>query len=148
MKNQFQELDWIFRANVYHRFRSKVYHQGNKSIMLEYIRLHNQLLKIMANKTLGMQKVRQILLFLKRAVSERSIAEQTGVSRPTIHSCRGIFETSGFDYDTLLKLKDAELYELVKTKKKGPDRTPDVRKLYFLEQADYFLFCALGHPDL
>jgi transposase len=93
----------------------------------------------MANKTLGMQKIRQILLFLKRDVSERSIAEQTGVSRPTIHSYRGIFETSGFDYDTLLKLKDAELYELVKTKKKGPDQPPDVRKLYFLEQSDYFI---------
>ena len=93
----------------------------------------------MANKTLGMHKIRQILLFLKRESSERSIAQQTGVSRPTVHSYRNIFETSGFDYDTLLKLKDAELYELVKTKKKGPNRTPDVRKLYFLEQADYFI---------
>jgi transposase len=108
-------------------------------MILEYIRLNNQLLKIMANKTLAMQKIRQILLFLKRDLSERGIAEQTGVSRPTIHSYKGIFDTSGFDYDTLLKLKDPELYELVKTKKKGPDLTPDVRKLYFLEQADYFI---------
>lgn len=107
--------------------------------MPEYIRLNNQLLRIMANKTLGMQKIRQILLFLKRGLSERSIAEQTGVSRPTIHSYRGIFEASGFDYDVLLNLKDPELYDLVKAKKKGPDQTPDVRKLYFLEQADYFI---------
>ena len=28
---------------------------------------------------------------------------------------------------------------MVKTKKKGPDRTPDARKLYFLEQADYLI---------
>lgn len=102
-------------------------------MMLEYIRSHNQLLRIMANKTLGMRKIRQILLFFKRDLSERSIAQQTGVSRPTIHSCQGIFETSGFDYDTLLQLKDPEPYELVKAKKKGPDRTPDVRNLYFLD---------------
>lgn len=93
----------------------------------------------MANKTLVMQKIRQILLLLKRELSERSIAEQTGVSRPTIHSYRGIFEASGLDYDVLLNLKDPELYDMVKAKKKGPDQTPDARTLYFLEQTDYFI---------
>lgn len=60
-----------------------------------------------------MQKLRQILLFLERGYSERTIAKQTHVSRPTIHQYALIFVSTGSDYDTLLKLTDKELYAIV-----------------------------------
>ena len=49
----------------------------------------------MANKPLSMQKLRQILLFLERGYSERTIAKQTDVSRPTIHQYALLFTGTG-----------------------------------------------------
>jgi len=73
----------------------------------------------MANKSLSMQRVRQILLFLKRGYSDREIAKQTTVSRPTVHLYSSLFKATGRDYDELLALKDPESNALVNESKPG-----------------------------
>ena len=93
----------------------------------------------MANKSLSMQKIRQILLLLSRGHSERAIAKQTQVSRPTIHHYSVVFSSAGSDYGTLLQLTDQELNMLIEGGKLDKAQAPDLRKVHFLEQADYFI---------
>lgn len=93
----------------------------------------------MANKPLSMEKLRQILLFLERGYSERTIAKQTNVSRPTIHQYALIFASTGSGYDTLLKLTNRELYAIVQGGKVNKEVVTDPRKMHFFEQVDYFI---------
>jgi predicted DNA-binding protein YlxM (UPF0122 family) len=85
----------------------------------------------MANKLLSMQKVRQILLFLKRDYSEREIARQTGVSRPTIHLNSKLLKATGTDYDVLFNMGDHGLNALVYSQKEQKDGSLDIRKFHF-----------------
>lgn len=93
----------------------------------------------MANKLLSMQKVRQILLFLKRGYSEREIARQTGVSRPTIHLYSKLLKATGTDYDVLFNMGDHDLNTLVHSQKEQKDEPIDLRKFHFQQQVGYFL---------
>lgn len=92
----------------------------------------------MANKTLSMQKVQQILLFLKRGYSEREIVKQTSISRPTIHLYSTLIKATGKDYDALLSLKEADLEELFREVKPTKIEPEDPRKAHFIEQLPYF----------
>lgn len=56
-----------------------------------------------------MQKIRQILLFLERGFSQRSIERETGINRRTIASYLQRFADSGFSIAELLLFSDAEL---------------------------------------
>jgi len=93
----------------------------------------------MANKPLSMQKIRQVLLLLDRGNSERAIAKQTGISRPTIHQYILLLSATGVDYSQLLQLTDHELQKIIQASKPPKDVTPDGRTLHFSEQVDYFL---------
>ena len=87
-----------------------------------------------------MQKLRQILLLLERGSSERAIAKQVNVSRPTVHQYALLFANSGSDYQTLLKLPDKDLYTIARRGNKVNKEEPlDPRKDHFLEQMDYFI---------
>lgn len=93
----------------------------------------------MANNPLSMQKIRQILLFLKRGYSEREIVKQTGISRPTVHLYASLFNQTGKDHESLLSLKDSELqaeFNKLKSAKFEPD---DPRKTHFILQVPYFI---------
>lgn len=92
----------------------------------------------MANKPIGMQKAKLILLLLKRKISQRNIATQVGVSRPTVKLYMGYFETTGRSYEALLKLEDQELHQLIEAQKEAPEELSDPRKLHFLENFKYF----------
>lgn len=92
----------------------------------------------MANNPIGMQKVKQILLLLKREVSQRNIAVQVKVSRPTVRLYMGYFEATGHSYEALLNLEDQELHQLIEAQKEAPEELPDPRKRHFLENFDYF----------
>ena len=67
----------------------------------------------MANKLLGMNKVRQILLFLKQGTSQRRIEKEVKISRRTIAIYLQKFSETGQGYDELLKLSDPQLEELL-----------------------------------
>ncbi len=86
-----------------------------------------------------MQKVQQIILFLKRGYSEREIAKQTGVSRPTIHLYSLLIKSTGRDHDSLLSLKEADLAELFSQAKPAKAEPEDPRKFHFMEQLAYFI---------
>lgn len=93
----------------------------------------------MANKSLSMQKLRQILLFLKRGYSERSIVKQTGISRQTVHQYARLFLETGSDYNTLLTLSDHQLHSIIEGNKPEKEQVRDTRKSQFLDQIDYFV---------
>lgn len=67
----------------------------------------------MANRPLSMQKTRQILLFLERGISQRSIEKEVGVSRKTIAVYLQKFLDTGQDFGDLLKLPDERLDHLL-----------------------------------
>lgn len=71
----------------------------------------------MANKPLRMQKIRQILLFLDRGYSQRSIEKETGVNRRTIAVYLQRFKESGYTPSELLKRDDIALKELLEKSK-------------------------------
>ncbi|RYE34602.1 MAG: IS21 family transposase, partial [Sphingobacteriales bacterium] len=50
----------------------------------------------MANKLLGMHKIRQILLFLERGASQRAIEKEVKVNRRTIATYLEKFRQTGF----------------------------------------------------
>jgi transcriptional regulator len=63
----------------------------------------------MANKLLGMQKKRQILLFLDRGVSQRSIEKELKISRKNIGVYLQKARETGFWLSNLLNLLDEQL---------------------------------------
>lgn len=86
-----------------------------------------------------MQKVRQRLLFLIHGYSEREIARQKGVSRPTIHLYSKLLKATGNNYDVLFNRGDHDLNTLVHSQKEQKDEPIDLRKFHFQQQAGYFL---------
>ena len=94
----------------------------------------------MANKTLEMYKIRQILLFLIRGYSEREIVKQTGISRPTVHLYISLFKDIGKDYNVLYDLKDSDLkIEINRLKSVNIPGIADPRAIYFNLQIPYFI---------
>jgi len=86
----------------------------------------------MANKLLSMNKIRQILIFLERGISQRKIEKEVRVNRRTIAGYLEKFKLTGNDYGELLKLSDRELDEilgLVKVDVMEEDTDP--RKIHF-----------------
>lgn len=86
-----------------------------------------------------MQRVRQILLFLKRGYSEREIAKQTKVSRPTVHLYFTLFRATGRSYDELLSLKDPDLDAVFSKTQPVKAEPENPRKAHFLDQLSYFI---------
>ncbi|MGJ1510075.1 hypothetical protein [Sphingobacterium siyangense] len=56
----------------------------------------------MANRPLNLQKIREILLFLERGFSQRSIERETGINRRTIANYLQRFADGGFSIAELL----------------------------------------------
>jgi len=63
----------------------------------------------MANKTLPMHKIKQILLFLDRGVSQRNIALQTGINRRTIASYLDLAQQTKYSLAELVAMEDIDL---------------------------------------
>lgn len=95
----------------------------------------------MANNTLSMHKIRQIILFLDRGFSQRSIEKETGVNRRTISNYLQRFTQSGLSYSELLLLGDVELAAYL-----YPDTGPKIDKdprRWDLESLFPYLICEL-----
>ena len=78
----------------------------------------------MANKLLSMHKIRQILIFLERGVSQRSIEREVKITRKTIALYLLKFQRTGLGFNELLKCENHELEKmghinLVGTKQKA-----------------------------
>ena len=84
----------------------------------------------MANKLLNMNKVRQLLLFLERGASQRSIARETGTNRKTIANYLVKFAQTGLSFSELLALDDRKLDEIAGISKPLAEQT-DPRKVHF-----------------
>lgn len=79
------------------------------------------------------------MLFLKRGYSQREIAKQVKVSRPTVHLYSGLFKATGKGYDELLSLKDSELASAFNETKPAKAEPEDSRKAHFMDQLPYFI---------
>lgn len=91
----------------------------------------------MANKTLSMQKIRQILLFLDRGYSQRSIERETGINRRTIAGYSKRFIESGYCFNELSQLSDDELQFFLR-ENEPPEEQVDERRQTFNSQLAYF----------
>ena len=63
----------------------------------------------MANKLLGMHKIRQILLFLERGASQRTIEKEVKINRRTVATYLEKFNQTGFCFKELLTFNDKDL---------------------------------------
>jgi transposase len=92
----------------------------------------------MANKLLSMHKIRQILLFLQRGVSQRTIEKEVKISRKTIaHYLKKFLETER-NFSELLKLSDQQLEQVIGLAKPLVSEEVDPRKDHFNSLSDYF----------
>lgn len=78
----------------------------------------------MANTTISMNKIRQILKLYQQGRSKQSIAIQLGVSRNTTKKYLSAFRSSGFTFDEVNSLGDRELEDLFG---RSNERQPDSR---------------------
>ncbi|CDS91626.1 hypothetical protein BN1088_1430030 [Sphingobacterium sp. PM2-P1-29] len=78
----------------------------------------------MANKPLSMQKIRQLLLFMERGFSQRSIEKETGINRRTIAGYLKRFAESGLSTQELLLFDDRELYPHLNANNKEQNKDP------------------------
>lgn len=85
-----------------------------------------------------MHKIRQILLFLERGVSQRSIEKEVKISRRTIALYLGKFLRTGVDLSELLKRSDEQLEQLIGLKKPVVPEDVDPRKVHFDSLVEYF----------
>jgi len=80
----------------------------------------------MANTTISMSKIRQILRMYSQGRSKLSIAAQTGVSRNTAKKYFAAYDASGFTFEEISALNDKELEDFFG---KSNERAPDKRML-------------------
>lgn len=92
----------------------------------------------MANKLLRMHKIRQILLFLDRGISQRSIEKEVNVSRKTIALYLQKFLKTGISFADLLKRSDEELGQVLGLLKPAVLEDVDPRKIHFNSLLEYF----------
>jgi transposase len=85
----------------------------------------------MANKQLGMNKVRQMLIFLERGASQRAIEREVGINRRTIVIYLEKFLHTGLGFHELLGLEDRRLEELLGLIKPLVVEDTDPRKIHF-----------------
>ena len=92
----------------------------------------------MANKLLSMNKIRQILLFLERGTSQRSIEKEMNISRKTISVYRQKFLDTGKTFLELLKHPDSEIEALLGLNKSSTPTVSDPRRIHFDSLLAYF----------
>jgi len=85
-----------------------------------------------------MHKIRQILLFLERGVSQRAIEKEVKITRKTIALYLGKFLQTGLDFSDLLRRPDEQLEELLGLIKPVAPEDADPRKVHFNSQVEYF----------
>ena len=92
----------------------------------------------MANKLLSMHKIRQILLFLDRGISQRAIEKEVQITRKTIALYLQKFQQTGQSLSELIKLSDAQLEQILGLIKPAVTADADPRKIHFNSLIDYF----------
>lgn len=92
----------------------------------------------MANKPVKMHLIRRLIQLMERGYSERSMAKELSISRPTIRSYKNRLEGSGKDYHTLKSLSDEQLSNLVYPAVE-PAAKDDTRRLDIESRMDYLL---------
>lgn len=85
-----------------------------------------------------MHKIRQLLLFLNRGLSHRSIEKELKISRKTIGVYLQKFRGTGLDMNELLKFQDEQLEQILGLIKSAVKQDSDPRQIHFHSLVDYF----------
>ena len=85
-----------------------------------------------------MHKIRQILLFLERGVSQRSIEKEVKISRKTIALYLQKFLQTEMSFVDLLKRSDEQLEQVLDLVKSSIPEDTDPRKVHFNSLLEYF----------
>lgn len=85
-----------------------------------------------------MHKIRQILIFLERGVSQRAIEKEVKITRITIALYLGKFIQTGIELSELLKRSDEQLEQILGLIKPVVPEDTDPRKFHFNSLVEYF----------
>jgi transposase len=85
-----------------------------------------------------MHKIRQILIFLERGVSQRAIEKEVKITRKTIALYLGKFIQTGIELSELLKRSDEQLEQILGLIKPVVPEDTDPRKFHFNSLVEYF----------
>lgn len=85
-----------------------------------------------------MHKIRQILLFLDRGASQRTIEREVKINRRTVASYLEKFQQTGFSFKELLTFNDEDLEQYLGLTKAVIPEDTDPRKVHFNGLVDYF----------
>ena len=85
-----------------------------------------------------MHKIRQLLLFLNRGLSQRSIEKELRISRKTIGVYLQKFRSTGLEINELLKLQDDQLERILGLVKPVVKQDTDPRQIQFHSLVEYF----------
>ena len=85
-----------------------------------------------------MHKIRQILLFLDRGASQRTIEREVKINRRTVSSYLEKFRQSGFSFKDLLTFSDQDLEQYLGLTKAVVPEDSDPRKVHFDSLTEYF----------
>jgi hypothetical protein len=85
-----------------------------------------------------MHKIRQILLFLERGVSQRAIEKEVKITRKTIAIYLAKFLQTGVCFSDLLKQSDQQLEQLLGLIRTTVPEDTDPRKAHFISLVEYF----------
>jgi len=85
-----------------------------------------------------MHKIRQILLFLERGVSQRTIEKEVKISRKTIALYLSKYHQSGLCFSDLIKQSDQQLEHLLGLIRTAVPEDTDPRKVHFNSLVEYF----------
>lgn len=86
----------------------------------------------MANNTIRMTTLRQIIRLRSENYSQRAITRYLGIARNTIGKYLKLIEVSGLDCNDLLSLSDQDLDELFSPEPKGPNKPEQYEHLVSL----------------
>lgn len=85
-----------------------------------------------------MHKIRQILLFLDRGASQRTIEREVKINRRTVSSYLEKFRQTGFSFKDLLTFSDQDLEQYLGLTKVVVPEDTDPRKVHFDSLTEYF----------
>ncbi|MEO5977956.1 MAG: hypothetical protein ABIS36_07390, partial [Chryseolinea sp.] len=85
-----------------------------------------------------MHKIRQLLLFLERGLSQRSIEKELHISRKTIGVYHQRFRDTGLEITALLRLPDEQLEQILGLTRSSESQEVDPRTIHFHNLIEYF----------
>ena len=91
----------------------------------------------MSKKKIEMKIIRKMLLLLQRGLSDRQIAKELRISRPSVGRYKNKLLKSGKSMDDLLGMDDSTLAEIAHVREQN--KSQDSRSVFIENRKEYYL---------